>query len=149
MPSPSFPARVLALDHIVLLCRNPDATLSFYRDALGCLVEKSVPALGLVHLRAGTSQIDLLATPPPQDLVASPAAAAPPESRVEHFCLRIEPFDFPALRDHFASVGIDAGLVHERFGALGSGPSIYIRDPEGNTVELKGPPSGPSQSSDV
>jgi catechol 2,3-dioxygenase-like lactoylglutathione lyase family enzyme len=134
----SFPSRILALDHIVLVCRDIDAMLAFYRDALGCPVERSVPALGLVHLRAGTSLIDLVAAPAPQGVVV-----ASQESRVEHFCMRIEPFDLLALRDHFASIGIDPGPVYERFGALGTGPSIYIRDPEGNTIELKGPPSPP------
>ena len=59
---------------------------------------------------------------------------------VDHFCLRVEPFDAEAIRAHLEARGIDAGEVARRYGAEGMGPSIYIQDPDGNTVELKGPP---------
>ena len=59
---------------------------------------------------------------------------------MDHFCLTIEPFDEAALRAHLADHGIAAGAVKKRYGAEGQGPSLYITDPDGNTVELKGPP---------
>ena len=49
-------------------------------------------------------------------------------------------FDEEAIRAHLAAHGVEIGETAPRFGADGEGPSIYIHDPEGNTVELKGPP---------
>ena len=60
---------------------------------------------------------------------------------VDHMCFRVEPFDEPAIRAHLAAQGIAAGPTDARFGAEGEGPSIYLSDPEGNVVELKGPPT--------
>lgn len=59
---------------------------------------------------------------------------------VDHFCLRVDPFDESAIRRQLEAAGIVVGERLSRFGAEGEGPSIYIADPEGNTVELKGPP---------
>src|SRR4030095_16344772 len=58
---------------------------------------------------------------------------------VDHFCLRVEPFDAAALVRHLASHGVTASEIKPRFGAEGTGPSLYLTDPEGNVVELKGP----------
>lgn len=52
----------------------------------------------------------------------------------------VRPFDEAAIRAHLAAYGVEVGETAPRFGADGEGPSIYIKDPEGNTVELKGPP---------
>ena len=54
--------------------------------------------------------------------------------------LRVEPFDEAAIRAELAHHGVAAGAVELRYGAEGEGPSIYLADPEGNVVELKGPP---------
>jgi hypothetical protein len=59
---------------------------------------------------------------------------------MDHLCLRIESFSEAALRAHLRSAGVEASAVESRYGAEGRGPSMYIFDPEGNTVELKGPP---------
>ena len=59
---------------------------------------------------------------------------------VDHFCLRVEPFDAQAIGGFLAASGVDPGAVASRYGAEGEGPSIYIADPEGNVIELKGPP---------
>jgi hypothetical protein len=61
---------------------------------------------------------------------------------MDHFALRIDPFDEGSLRAHLASHGVEAGERATRYGAEGDGPSLYIKDPDGNTVELKGPPDG-------
>lgn len=63
---------------------------------------------------------------------------------MDHFCLRVEPWDEAALRTHLASHQVSAGETQPRYGAQGEGPSIYIRDPDGNTIELKGPPDLPA-----
>ncbi|HUC68023.1 MAG TPA: VOC family protein [Stellaceae bacterium] len=131
--------RLLALDHVVL--RTPDLARAqaFYCDVLGCTVEKWQEPLGLLQLRAGASLIDLVTLEGP--LGRAGGAAAGREGRnLDHFCLRIAPFDAASLRAHLAAHGIAAGEVAQRYGAEGSGPSLYISDPDGNVVELKGPP---------
>lgn len=130
---------ILGLDHIVLRVVDLDAMLRFYCEALGCSVERRQEAIGLVQLRAGTALIDLV----PISGKLGSAGGAPPgtEGRnLDHFCLRVEPFDADAIREQLAPHGIVAGNVDSRYGAQGQGPSMYITDPEGNVVELKGPP---------
>jgi len=132
--------RIREIDHIVLRVVDLDRALAFYGDVLGCAVERRQDEIGLVQLRAGRSLIDLV----PIDGVLGRAggAAAGAEGRnVDHFCVRVEPFDEAAIRAHLAAHGIEAGPAASRFGAEGEGPSIYLQDPEGNTIELKGPPT--------
>ena len=62
-------------------------------------------------------------------------------TNMDHLCLRIEPFDENALIAHLVSNGLAVGEIKSRFGADGYGPSLYISDPEGNVVELKGQPT--------
>ena len=127
------------IDHVVLRVRDLARSLVFYRDVLGCAVELARPGIGLWQLRAGRSMVDLV--PVDGKLGAAGGAAPGTEGRnVDHVCLRVEPFDEAAIRAHLASCGVEAGPLEQRYGAEGSGPSIYLADPEGNTVELKGPP---------
>jgi hypothetical protein len=58
---------------------------------------------------------------------------------MDHLCLRIEPFEPEGLARHLAGHGLAPGEVKTRYGAEGNGPSLYLSDPEGNVVELKGP----------
>ena len=130
--------RIREIDHVVLRVVDLDRALAFYRDVLGCTLERRQDDIGLVQLRAGRSLIDLV----PIDGVLGRAggAAAGAEGRnVDHFCVRVEPFDAAAIRAHLRAHAVDAGEVARRFGAEGEGPSLYIRDPDGNVVELKGP----------
>ena len=73
-------------------------------------------------------------------------AAGKTRRNMDHLCLRIEPFDQNALVAHLVSHGVAVGEIHSRFGADGYGPSLYINDPEGNVVELKGPPTRAGKS---
>jgi catechol 2,3-dioxygenase-like lactoylglutathione lyase family enzyme len=131
--------RIREIDHLVLRVRDLQAMLDFYCLALGCTVERKQDEIGLVQLRAGRSLIDLIPVDGP--LGRSGGAAPGAEGHnLDHLCLRLEPFDEPAIRVHLAAHGIAAGETASRFGAEGSGPSIYVTDPDGNTVELKGPP---------
>ena len=95
--------------------------------------------LGYSPLRAGAALIDLV---PVDGKLGRVGGAAPgPEGRnMDHFCLRVEPFDEVAIRSQLAKYGYAAGPLAQRYGAEGDGPSIYVTDPEGNVVELKGPP---------
>ena len=130
---------VRGLDHIVLRVADLGRALHFYCEVLGCREERRLEALGLYQVRAGTALIDLV--PVDSDLGRLGGAGPEREGRnMDHFCVRIDPFDAGDIASHLASHGIDAGEVSTRYGAEGSGPSIYIRDPDGNTVELKGPP---------
>lgn len=132
--------KLLDIDHLVLRVVDLDRMLGFYIGVLGCTLERRDDAIGLVQLRAGRSLIDLV---PVEGRLGRAGGAAPgAEGRnLDHFCLRIEPFDGEALRQMLASRGVTVGPVAQRNGALGVGPSVYLSDPEGNTVELKGPPA--------
>jgi catechol 2,3-dioxygenase-like lactoylglutathione lyase family enzyme len=133
--------RIRALDHVVLRVSDLNQMLRFYSEALGCPIERRQDALGLVQLRAGASLIDLV--PVDCKLGRAGGAAPGPEGRnMDHFCLRVDPFDEAAIRSHLAKYGYSAGPVVQRYGAEGDGPSMYVTDPEGNVVELKGPPGG-------
>lgn len=130
---------VREIDHIVLRVGDLAAMMAFYGGALGCPVEKRQDELGLVQLRAGSSLIDLVTL---DGKLGRMGGAAPGKEgrNMDHFCLRVEPFDAEAIRAHLAAHGVVAGAVESRYGAEGEGPSIYVTDPEGNVVELKGPP---------
>ena len=137
---------VIGLDHVVLRVRDLDAMLAFYRDTLGCPIERELD-IGLVQLRAGASLIDLV----PVDSELGRKGGGPPGGprNMDHFCLQVEPFDEDEIRRVLASRGYEAGPVEARYGALGDGPSIYVEDPEGNTVEFKGPPFEAEESEHV
>ncbi len=133
--------KLQGLDHLVLRVVDLDAMLRFYVDTLGCSVERRQDEIGLVQLRAGRSLIDLV--PVGGKLGRMGGAAPGAEGRnLDHFCLRVEPFDETDIRAHLAARGVAAGNTESRYGAEGEGPSIYLSDPEGNVVELKGPPAG-------
>ena len=123
---------VAALDHLVLRVADLDRAIKFYGEVLGCHVERRLEEPKLVQLRAGASMIDLVP--------AGSAAQAVAARNLDHFAVRISTFDFPALAAHLQRHGIAVGEVKRRYGAEGYGSSLYINDPDGNVVELKGPP---------
>jgi catechol 2,3-dioxygenase-like lactoylglutathione lyase family enzyme len=131
------PFRVVGIDHIVLRCSDIAATEGFYCKALGFEVAKRNDALGLIHLRSSSAMIDLVSLDGP--LGRSGGAAAAAEGRnVDHLCLRVDPFDAAGLMRYFEGLGAAPGELRTRFGGEGDGLSFYIRDPEGNRVEIKG-----------
>lgn len=131
---------ILGIDHLVLRTGNVTALMRFYVDVLGCSLERVQPDFGLIQLRAGGGLIDLVALEGP--LGRAGGAGPGKEGRnLDHFCLRLDPFDADALGAHLRAHGVEPGPVEMRFGAEGKGPSIYVQDPDGNVVELKGPPA--------
>jgi catechol 2,3-dioxygenase-like lactoylglutathione lyase family enzyme len=126
---------VTGLDHVVLRVASLERAVRFYGDVLGCPVERELETPRLVQMRAGTSMIDLV----PCGADETPGASIGGRN-MEHFAVRVARMDVAALTTHLAKHGIDPGEVRRRYGAEGYGPSLYITDPDGNTVELKGPP---------
>jgi len=129
------------IDHVVLRVRDIDAMRRFYCDVLGATHVAYRPEFGMSHLKAGNAMIDLVLVDGP---LGKPGGAAPGKEgrNMDHFCLRVEPFDQDAIVAHLKRHGVEVGEIRRRYGAQGNGISIYVSDPEGNTVELKGPSDG-------
>jgi glyoxylase I family protein len=129
------------IDHIVLRVTDIQRMLDFYLTVIGCKMEQIQEGPGLYQIRAGSSLIDLV---PIDGKLGKMGGAAPGKEgrNLDHFCLRVDPFDADAILAFLKSKGVVAGTVESRYGAEGEGPSIYVTDPEGNVVELKGPPWG-------
>lgn len=122
--------KLTAIDHVVFRVQDMDRMIGFYRDVLGAEIEREVPDFGLVQMRAGNSLIDLLA------IKNSDRRSG---INVDHVCFRVVPWDEAAILSHLANHGLPDLEVASRYGAEGQGPSIYLHDPEGNMLELKGP----------
>jgi len=134
----SHPIAVQGFDHIVLRVRDKAKMLAFYIDVLGLSVDRDRPEIGLTHIRAGRQMIDLVTLDGPLGQLGGAGPAA--EGRnLDHFALQVRPFDEAAIRAHLAANGIAVVEEGRRYGADGVGLSFYVHDPEGNTVELKGP----------
>jgi catechol 2,3-dioxygenase-like lactoylglutathione lyase family enzyme len=129
------------IDHVVLRVVDLERVANFYIDVLGARWEKKQEAIGLYQLRVGSALIDLV---PVDGKLGRMGGAAPgPEGRnVDHICFRVLPWDGDAVLAHLKSHGIESEIV-SRYGADGDGPSVYLSDPEGNNLELKGPPWAP------
>jgi glyoxylase I family protein len=121
--------KITELDHIVLRCRNQERMLDFYQRVLGLREERRITQIGLIQLRAGSSMIDLI-----------PAVEPRIESgtNVDHFCVGIDSDDLNTIVNYLRTNSVEVlGEPAMRYGARGMGNSIYIRDPEGNVIELK------------
>jgi glyoxylase I family protein len=127
---------IKAIDHVVFRTTNLLAMLHFYCNVLGCSVERSTPPeTGLTQLRAGNSLIDLVTVD--SELGRLGGRAPSQDGRnVDHVCLQIEQVDEAHLISWMNEQGIAHGGFDYRYGACGRGRSIYLTDPEGNTVEL-------------
>ena len=117
------------IDHVVLRVGDIDVMRRFYCEVLGATHVAYRPQYGMSHLRIGNAMIDLVKGK--RDGV-----------NMDHLCLRVEPFDQDAIVAHLEKHSVPIGKITTRFGAEGNGVSIYLTDPEGNTVELKGPSDG-------
>jgi len=125
------PFRFERIDHLVLRTKDVNRLVSFY-CSLGCQVVREVEKIQLVQLAAGESMIDIV--------FAAPNGGAP-DRNLDHFALRISPFDPAAIVAFCEENGIPAEAPEFLLlGADGFGPAVYIEDPDGNRLELKGPP---------
>jgi len=140
MMNPRIGSRIVASsEHKMAACACfcsstglPDRPLSLNRIPIGARVERILPGIGLTQLRIGASLLDLVPLPAGEE---RPAAG-----NMDHFCVELAGFDEAAIRAHLEAHGVAPNEVHRRYGARGHGPSMYLTDPDGNTVELKGPP---------
>jgi catechol 2,3-dioxygenase-like lactoylglutathione lyase family enzyme len=117
----------LGLDHVVLRVKDQAASRRFYIETLGCTLDHVNERIALVQLRFGEQLIDLL-----------PGERGPDERGMDHLCLSVRCTDLGAVRDALKAqdVPVDGDVV-ERRGAYGTGPSLYLRDPDGYRIELK------------
>jgi catechol 2,3-dioxygenase-like lactoylglutathione lyase family enzyme len=122
--------KLRGIDHVVLRVRDIDVMRRFYCEVLGAEHVIYRPEFGMSHLRVGDAMIDLV------------KREAPSGVNMDHLCLRVGEFDPEKLVSYLKEKGVAVGQVRNRFGAEGNGVSIYLTDPEGNTVELKGPSDG-------
>ena len=135
-----MPILIKDIDHVVLRVKDMERAVDFYCDVLGCSVDRERDDLGLYHLRAGSAFIDLVDIK--GKLGREGGGAVRIKGRnMDHLALRLEIFDERAIRAYLQSHGIEAEEAVERYGAEGDGPSFYIKDPDGNTIELKGSPT--------
>ena len=126
------PLKIAEIDHVVFRCRDQTRMLDFYTRLMGLVEERRIEQIGLIQLRAGRSMIDL---------VPADAGIEETSNNVDHVCLGIEATDMAVLARHLRDCSIEViGEPAMRYGARGMGLSIYVRDPEGNVIELKAMP---------
>lgn len=129
------PFALQGLDHVVLLVDDLAAAETFYREVIGCTVDRALPAYGMLQMRAGAALIDLV------DIGSEAGAWARPQvpggRNMDHVCIATGSWDEAEMRAHLDAHGVDIVEQGVRYGASGDGLSFYIRDPSGNTLELK------------
>lgn len=130
----SLPFAIVGIDHVVLRAHDPVCLVAFYRDVLGCPLEREQPEIGLTQLRAGRCLIDVV---PQRALAGATGSGSGVNPNLDHLCLTIDPFDATSLSAYLAGHGVRVGEAAVRYGADGEGLSLYLQDPEGNGIELK------------
>jgi glyoxylase I family protein len=119
--------KIVGLDHIVLNTQKAENLINFYCNVLGCTIEREQPDLHLTQLRAGDNIIDI---------VENKAYVRLDYNNLKHFCLKINPFNYEECIVYFNKHDIQLYRYGERFGAQGKVHSFYLRDPDGNEIEL-------------
>ncbi len=131
------PINITHIDHLVIRVNDLENMIAFYQDVLGCKLERGPGDGRLAQLRAGHSLIDLVDANGPlgQQGGDPPDHAAP---NMDHACFQVQPWDTKVIEQHLRRCDVEIGATSKRYGASGMGPSLYLHDPEGNTIELKG-----------
>jgi catechol 2,3-dioxygenase-like lactoylglutathione lyase family enzyme len=119
--------RVTGLDHVVLNVGDVERSLAFYCDELGLAPER-VDEWRRGEILFPSVRVDARTI---IDLLAAPRTG----ENADHLCLVIERVDLAAIRDSGRFDVVDGPAT--RFGARGDGTSLYVKDPDGNTVELR------------
>ena len=128
---------VVCIDHIVLRTTKLGEMLDFYSEFLGCKVDRETSEeTGLTQLRAGNALIDLVVVDSSLGKLGG-GAPTQTETNVDHFCLQLKPISEEEIRVQLESKGVEFEEFNDRYGAQGFGKSVYIKDPEGNVVELR------------
>ena len=119
--------RVIGFDHLVLNVGDVDRSLAFYCGPLG------LEPVRVDEWRAGTAPFPSVRVSPTTiiDLVHGERGGA----NVDHLCLVVEPLDWQQVVD--SGVFTVVSGPGPRFGARGTAESLYVQDPDGNTVELR------------
>ena len=130
------------IDHVVLRVRDLETMMRFYIDVLGARTEKHQKILGLYQLRVGDIADRFRARGrAPRSKRRGRARQGRPQCRP--YCFRVLPWDGEAVLAHLRRPWTSRREIVSRYGADGDGPSVYLTDPEGNNLELKGPPWAP------
>ena len=116
------------IDHIVIKAKSRMEMVDFYCNVLGFSVERSIPAM--TQLKLGSILIDLLEP-------SSKDSKDKTRKNIDHFCLRVSPFDCCGIIEHFKKCGVRYEEPEQRYGASGFGTSLYFYDIENNKIELK------------
>lgn len=133
------PFALEGIDHILLLINGMKPAVQFYTGVLGCTVEGALPQYGMMQLRAGAALIDLVDISAPEASWAKPPVAG--GRNFDHLCLALGAHDEAKLRRHLARHHVEIIEEGVHVGSRGESLSLYVRDPSGNVIELKGPPS--------
>ncbi len=119
--------RVTAFDHLVLTVADVERSLDFYCGTLG------LEPVRVDRWRAGEAPFPSVRVSP--ETIIDLVRGEPSGSNVDHFCLVVEPLDWQQVIDSGVFTVLTGPVP--RFGARGNATSIYVRDPDGNTVELR------------
>ena len=137
-PEGTAPFKLGHLDHLVLRTSQLEVLLAFY-ERLGCRLERDLrEKVGMVQLRLGDSMLDLVEATMDET----------GDKNLDHFAVRVDPFNEADILKFCEEEGIEArSMSFPLYGADGYGPAIYITDPDGNRMELKGPPQSEAGAS--
>ena len=123
--------KINGFDHLVLRVDDIDSALSFYSDVLG------MEPLRVDEFRRGEVPFPSVRISADSLIDLVPKARMPGSNNVDHFCLVVKD-DLDGLAADLKARGVKmTGESGRRWGAHGYGNSIYVMDPEGNTIELK------------
>ncbi|WP_111978612.1 VOC family protein [Algibacillus agarilyticus] len=129
--------KITGIDHLVLRTTQTQIMVDFYCQVLSCVVERQLaPDVGLTQLRAGSALIDIVAVDSELGRLGGRASSGR-DNNLDHFCLGFTEMSLSDLLVHLTKHNVRMGEVATRYGAQGFGQSVYIFDPDGNTVELK------------